>query len=563
MQGNVSILLAEDNNVVRRSMSDFLVKLGYTVTEAKTGTEAIEQFRRLQPHLVVTDLRMPELDGIRLIEVVKRESDLTPVIIVSGLGTMQDVIEGLRLGAWDYLTKPVYPLELLKHSVERALERADLIRQSRNHQEYLEKTIEQRTADLLAKNKMLKKEIKERKAQEELVLKVRNEWERTVNALPDMIAIVDLEHRVIRLNASMQERLGRPLPEIVGQDCLMCSGEFPCRHPELIEDRKPRSLETYDPEFDVYYSLHVVPYYAVDGELIGSVHVFHDISELKRSMKEKENLNAQLLQAHKLESVGQLASGIAHEINTPTQFVSSNVGFLDEAFTDVRQIVETLVKAGEQRTLTGEVLNDALETADWPYLDKEIPMAIQQSREGLSRVTHLVRAMKEFSHPGSKEAEIVDINHLIEVTMTVARNEWKYSSEVRLDLDPALPGVFCMADGIGQVFLNLLVNAAQTITEKLGRTPENGKGLITIKTEVDGPAVLIHFSDTGCGIPEFAREKIFDPFFTTKAVGSGTGQGLAIAYDVVTRKHGGSLTFTTATGEGTTFTIRLPIKKSA
>lgn len=562
MHGKVSILLAEDNDIVLQSMSEYLLKLGYFVIEAKTGVEALEYFRELHPHLIITDLRMPEFGGIQFLEIVKNEAELTPFIIVSGQGTMEEAIEGLRLGVWDYLTKPVYPLELLGHSVERALERARLIRESREHQDYLEKIIARRTADLLTQNRILEREIWERQTQEELVQEARNEWERTVNALPDMIAIVDLEHRVIRLNASMQEKLDRPLAEIIGQDCLKCRNTALCLHSELIQDRKPRTVEIYDRDNDTSYTLHLIPYYSVDGDLIGSVHVFHDISEQKKNMKEKEILHAQLLQAHKLESVGQLASGIAHEINTPTQFVSSNIGFLDEAFADVQKIVETLVKASAENALTGEVLRNTLETADWSYLEKEIPLAIKQSREGLSRVAHLVRAMKEFSHPGGKEAEVVDINHLVEMTVTVARNEWKYSSEVQLDLDPDLPGVFCLADQIGQVFLNLLVNAAHTITEKLGRTPEGGKGLITIKTEVDDPSILIHFSDTGCGVPDFAKAKIFDPFFTTKSVGSGTGQGLAIAYDVVTRKHGGSLTFTTAVGEGTTFTIRLPIKKS-
>ncbi len=288
----------------------------------------------------------------------------------------------------------------------------------------------------------------------------------------------------------------------------------------------------------------------------------NNISEQKKSLKEKEILHAQLLQAHKLESVGQLAAGIAHEINTPTQFVSSNVGFLADAFADIQKMVETLVKASAAKVLSSDVLQQALEAADWPYLEKEIPQAMEQSREGLSRVTHLVRAMKEFSHPGDKEAEFVDINHLIETTATVARNEWKYSSDLQFDLAPDLPEVLCRAGEIGQVFLNLLVNAAHTITDKLGRTPEGGKGLITITTKVDGNSVVIQFADTGCGIPDSARAKIFEPFFTTKAVGRGTGQGLAIAYDVVTRKHGGTLSFSTAVGEGTTFTVRLPIKNS-
>jgi len=562
MLGNVSILLVEDNDVVRRSMADYLLNLGYFVTGASTGIEALGYFRELLPDLIITDLMMPEMGGLKFLKIVKNESELTPFIIVSGEGTMEDVIEGLRLGAWDYLTKPIHPLELLKQSVERALERAQLLRQTQYHKDYLEKVIEQRTADLLEQNGILAKEIRERQQeQEELIEKVRNEWRRTVDALPDMIAIVDLEHRVIRLNTAMREMLDRPYEEIIGQDCLMCRNALHCQHTESAEDRKPRMVEICDG--DVSYSLHLSPYFSVDGELIGSVHVFHDISELKKTMKEQEILHAQLLQAHKLESVGQLASGIAHEINTPTQFVSSNVGFLDEAFADVQKMVGTLVNVSAQKAIiTADDLSQALETADWPYLEKEIPMAIQQSREGLSRVANLVRAMKEFSHPGGSEAVNVDINHLIETTVTVARNEWKYSSEVQLNLAPDLPGVFCLAGEIGQVLLNLLVNAAHAITEKLGRTPEGGKGLITIKTEVDGPSVLIHITDSGCGIPDFARAKIFDPFFTTKGVGRGTGQGLAIAYDVVTHKHGGALTFSTAVGEGTTFTIRLPMKKN-
>ncbi|EKD35401.1 MAG: Multi-sensor signal transduction histidine kinase, partial [uncultured bacterium] len=187
--------------------------------------------------------------------------------------------------------------------------------------------------------------------------------------------------------------------------------------------------------------------------------------------------------------------------------------------------------------------------------------AIRQSREGLARVTSIVRAMKEFSHPGGQDAEHSDVNHLIETTVTVARNEWKYSAEVVLKLAPNLPAVPCVDGAIGQVLLNLLVNAAQAITEKLGRTPEGGKGTITITTETDGREVLIHIADTGCGIPEEYQARIFEPFFTTKEVGKGTGQGLAIAYDVITRKHGGNLTFATVIGEGTTFTIRLPIAK--
>jgi len=561
MAQNVSILLAEDNDVVRRSMADFLLKAGYFVTEARTGFEALSLFREIQPHLIITDLRMPELDGLQFIQIVRDESEQTPCIIVSGEGTMEDVIQGLRLGAWDYLAKPIHPIELLQHSVERTLKMVGLMRQNRLHQEYLEETIKQRTAELLRQNQAYEKEITARKILEEQALEARNEWERTMDALPDMIAIVDLDNHIVCLNKAMQEKIGRPAAEVIGRTCFLCTEETPCPHMRMLAGRKPLSTEIYSGKLDCHFSLDIIPFYSARGELVGSVHIFRDISGQKSAMREKEILQAQLLQAHKLESVGQLASGIAHEINTPAQFVSSNVGFLDDAFTDVKHIISTLARAADENRLSPALLHETLNESDWPYLEREIPMAISQSREGLARVTSIVRAMKEFSHPGGKDFERVDINHIIEVTVTVARNEWKYAAEMVLDLTPDLPPVYCLADALGQVILNLLVNAAHTITEKLGQTPGGGKGLITIATESSEAAVLIHITDTGCGIPEDIGGKIFDPFFTTKDVGRGTGQGLAIAYDVVTRKHGGSLSFVTTVGEGTTFTIRLPVNR--
>ncbi len=406
------------------------------------------------------------------------------------------------------------------------------------------------------------KEAAERQMQENLVLMARNEWERTVNALPDMIAIVDRKRRITFINQSMAERLERPLAEMIGQVCPMCKDEFTCLHQELMVDRKSRTVEMYNREFNAYYSLNIIPNYSADGDMIGSVCVLHDITELKKKLQEKEILQTQLLHAHKLESVKQLASGIAHEINTPTQFISANVGFINDAFTDFKSIIDTLVGAAQESKLSTTLLQDALHQADWPFLETEIPKAIKQSQEGLNRVTSIVRAMKEFTHPGGKDAELTDINHIIETTLMVSGKIWEDSSELIVDLALDLPGVTCLADEIGQVLLNLLVNATHSISEKLSKSPEGGKGQISIRTEADGPSVLIHIIDTGCGISESNRARVFEPFFTTKEVGRGTGQGLAISYDVVTRKHGGSLTFATILGKGTTFTVRLPVKRA-
>lgn len=293
----------------------------------------------------------------------------------------------------------------------------------------------------------------------------------------------------------------------------------------------------------------------------GYVLVFFDRTHEYKLISDLQHMHIQLLQASKLESLGQLASGIAHEINTPSQFVTSNLGFLEEAFREVKKSINTLGDTAKSGGLSSELLQSVLQDADWPYLATEIPLAIQQSREGMTRVTSIVQAMKEFSHPGNKEFEQVDINRLIELTATVARNEWKCCAELILDLSPNIPVITALANEIGQVLLNLLINAAHTITEKINRSGDGSQGRITIKTGLEESSVVISIADTGYGIAEQIRGKIFDPFFTTKTVGRGTGQGLAIAYDVVTQKHNGSLTFSTTLGEGSTFTIHLPISQ--
>jgi two-component system, NtrC family, sensor kinase len=286
--------------------------------------------------------------------------------------------------------------------------------------------------------------------------------------------------------------------------------------------------------------------------------------ELKKALQDLQLTQTRLLQAQKLESVGQLAAGIAHEINTPAQFIGSNIDFLKDSFSDVIQLIDALQKVleaivqGSAIVETGREAEKLLEEFDWNYLKEEIPTAILQSKEGIKRVTTIVQAMKEFSHPGSKEKGFYDLNKIIETTITVASNEWKYCAEIETHFDPDLPQVFCLADEIGQVFLNILINASHAIAGKTTNNTE--KGLITITTHRSPEQVEIHIEDTGGGIPENIRERVFDPFFTTKSVGKGTGQGLAISHDVITKKHNGGISFTSEAGKGTIFTISLPIK---
>lgn len=275
-------------------------------------------------------------------------------------------------------------------------------------------------------------------------------------------------------------------------------------------------------------------------------------------------LQMELTQAHKLESVGQLAAGIAHEINTPTQYVSDNTQFLKDAFQDIDGLLDHLIplvsslRSGNMDEALIAKVEEAIQVADIEYLRDEIPQAIDQSLSGVAQVAKIVRAMKNFSHPGSSAKVSVNLKEAIETTMSVARNEWKYVAEIVTDFDETLEEVSCLPGELNQVLLNLIVNAAHAIEAKIDVESQE-RGIITIGTRRKKDMAEIFIQDTGTGIPEAAQRRIFDPFFTTKPVGKGTGQGLAISYSVMVEKHGGEIDFITKEGEGTTFFVRLPM----
>jgi PAS domain S-box-containing protein len=280
---------------------------------------------------------------------------------------------------------------------------------------------------------------------------------------------------------------------------------------------------------------------------------------MKRDMTELSLLHRQLLQAQKLEAIGQLAAGIAHEINTPMQYVLNNVTFFEHAFADLTILLDDyqVLREAAEGVLSAAAI-EHLEDIDLEFLMEEVPQSIKETQDGISRVVKIVSAMKEFSHPGTEGKIATDLNHALANTITVSRNEWKYVAELETDFDPDLPMVPCLPDQLNQAVLNLIINATHAI-EETGASLDANPGHIGVSTRLDGDWVEICVSDTGCGIPEEVRERVYDPFFTTKEVGKGTGQGLTIIHDVVVQKHGGTIDFTTEMGKGTTFIIRLPL----
>jgi PAS domain S-box-containing protein len=283
---------------------------------------------------------------------------------------------------------------------------------------------------------------------------------------------------------------------------------------------------------------------------------------------ERRQLEDQLRQGQKLEAIGQLSAGVAHEINTPTQFVSDNVRFLRDSWQDVANLIQAAQEL-RQASAAGAPADELLgkfdqisQKADVEYLLKEVPLAISQSQEGLQRVAKIVRAIKEFSHPDSSEMEAVNLNKAIETTVTVASNEWKYVANMKTVFDEELAAVPCLSGELNQVVLNLLVNASHAIADKVASNPSE-KGTITVTTRNNPPWAEIDIQDTGQGIPAEIRSRIFEPFFTTKEVGKGTGQGLALAHSAIVNRHHGQLWFDSEVGVGTTFHIRLPLEQAA
>ena len=282
-----------------------------------------------------------------------------------------------------------------------------------------------------------------------------------------------------------------------------------------------------------------------------------------RDRSKRKQLESQLAFAQKMESVGQLAAGIAHEINTPIQFVGDNVRFLTDAFSDIESLIkayEQLVECAQKGADHGGILDEISEKrdqADLEFIREEIPLALDQSKTGVDRVATIVRAMKEFSHPGVEDATTVDVNAALESTITVSRNEWKYVAALETNFEANLPNVLGFPGELNQAFLNIIVNAAHAIEKKGSFRQE--LGTITISTSRIEDGVEIRIADNGCGIPEGDQQRIFEPFFTTKPVGKGTGQGLMMVHQVIVEKHRGRITVDSTHGIGTEFIIELPI----
>lgn len=527
----------------------------YEIDDAFQGQAALEfvtqSLSNNRPYdLAFVDMRMPPgWDGVETIERLWEQDPELPIVICSAYSDYPwpEILE--RLGSNDrllILKKPFDNTEVLQLALALS-EKRRLGQQAAMKQEQLESLVHERTRALEA---------------------AHQEVEQLLTAISSLVVGVDAAGIVKRWNATAEQVFGIAAGDAIGNPLRSLAIDWVDGNHvrQLFEVTNHHDTTRVDVKFTLPHGetrilgLTIYPVIHAEGT--------QGFLCLGRDVTEQQKREQQVRQTQKLEAIGQLAAGVAHEINTPIQFIGDNLRFLQRSFDKLQQLIhvyEALVdvlQKGQPAEAMLQQIATTREAVNVAFLADEIPEALTEALDGTKRVAEIVAAMKAFAHPGDEEKALIDLNQAITSTLTVARNEWKYIAELVTDLDPGLPLVPCLAGEFNQVILNLIINAAHAIGDVAG-DDSAGQGTITVRTRYDDMWATVEIADTGNGIPEAVRDNIFDPFFTTKDVGKGTGQGLAIAHDVIINKHGGTLSFETEMGQGTTFCIRLPLEPAA
>ncbi len=514
----IKILIVDDSSADRELIVRMLSP-EFSVFEAPDVAQGLAACEREKPDCVLLDHHMPDRAGLDgLAEFVRAQA---AVIMVSGGDDKDVATEAFKRGARDFVRKSTLTQPMLLRIIMREHERRRL--------ELALQATQQRFDEVAAR-------------------------------IPEVLWVRSLDGEFLYLSPSFEHIWGRPR-----EGMTLALWETFVHPDDRALGREARKKWAVAGEYDLEYRI-VRP----DGQtrrIRNRAYPLFDNGTLARyggiarDVTDESRLQQELRLAQKLEAIGQLAAGVAHEINTPAQYVSDNVTFLSESFASLLPLLKSvagLPKTGQEVTpVQLDALRQLVQDTDLDYLLVELPNALEQTAAGVVQIKKIVKAMKEFSHPAD-DVKAIDLNQVVETTLTVAKNEWKYVADVTLDLATDLPAVACNPSEINQVLLNIIVNAAHAISEAAGGESKK-KGEIKISTRADGADVVITISDTGCGIPEAIREKIYDPFFTTKAVGKGTGQGLAIAHRIIRERHRGTIDCESTVGKGTRFVIRLPV----
>lgn len=509
------ILIVDDDRQFGHMVEKLLSGYGFECTVAYDGLAAYQILGTQHFDLVITDLDMPHLDGLALIGELTEHSINSIIIVVTGNGNVQQAVEAMKLGAYDFIEKPVRNDQLLQ-----------VVRRAILHQ------------GMVVGNQQLRQ--------------LANKWEVTIDASPDMIAILDTDHRIIHSNKALIQYRGERRENINGRDfhqVLPAIKKIPV-FPFPPEEGKEEiaSHEIHDSDKGGDYLVTVAPLRHEDGSQWGTVVFVRDMTEYKLIQK-------QLLHSQKMESVGTLAAGVAHEINNPVGFISSNLNSLQRYLEKIKTYLEQsrvfienvpLLNARDVQ-MESQNLKKLSESLKLDFILEDIQSLTEESREGTERIRRIVNSLKGFARNDDTQMMPANINERLEGVLNLTWNELKYKAQITKDYGE-VPNISCCAADLDQVFVNLLINAVQAIPEK---------GEIRIRTWAESKWICVSISDTGTGIPKHVLSHIFEPFYTTKPVNKGTGLGLSISYDIVT-KHGGELEVQSEENKGTTFLVKIP-----
>jgi len=566
----MEILIVEDDIISRSILKNMLVEMGNTVIEAEGGEQAWNVLKSKKLKFVISDWMMPGLNGLDLCKKIRSEpfKEYVYVIMLTAKDGRSDLVEVFRAGADDYIPKPFDPEEL------RARVMTGL-----------------RVIDLETRHKAIA----------HTLIESRNKLRIVVDSFEEEIVAVDRDMNIVSINKAFANRLQRTPETMIGLNCFddtvagnnflgdagiqsLLAGVFEngagmkkllttkgddghtsCRQISLLPiwDESQNILQVVIVSRDITEERQKTEEIRRLNEqlLATSAQVEAQNNELKNTLKRLENAQAQMIQSEKMASIGQLAAGVAHEINNPTGFVSSNLKTLQDYQHDIARLIDKyhgLIaecesdrndKIPESIRRYIQELKSFEDDIDIGYIMEDITDLISDCREGADRIKKTVSDLKDFAHPGEDKIQSLDINSGLESTLNVVGNEIKYKARVKTDFGP-IPEIKGYPQQLNQVFMNILVNAAQAIEKR---------GEIVVKTRHVDDHVEIMISDTGCGICRENLQKIFDPFFTTKDIGKGTGLGMNIAYNIV-NKHNGSIEVHSEVGKGTTFSIKIPVR---
>lgn len=543
----MDILIVEDDYISRNMLKKIISGMGHNIVEAENGQLAWDLLQRRMIQVIITDWMMPDMDGLELCRNIREApfDRYVYIIVLTAKDRKADLVEVFQSGADDYIPKPFDPEEL-KARVLTGLRVIDLEERHRRMQRTL--------------------------------IESRNKFGVVLDSLEEQIVAIDKDFTILSANRSFCEKFGLKWDELVGKSCFaardiqknICFAKIQSSVSKVFETGRSQKMQ-YSVQEDngqtASQQFTCLPVKDENNHVMQVLVIRKDINELHNKAdalyelnKKVEQMQMNMLHSEKMAAIGQLTAGVAHEINTPTGYVSNNLKTLETYQLEFSRLIE------KYRDLLNELKSSAntdclplecqkkIEEIEAIQKEMEIDYLLEDAidligdcRQGTDRIKAIVTDLKAFAHPGDETMQSTDINQGLVTTLNVVNNELKYKAQLHTQLGQ-IPYVTAIAQQLNQVFMNILLNAAQSIDKQ---------GEISVKTQKVSGFVEIIISDTGCGIPENDLERIFDPFFTTKAVGKGTGLGMHIAQDII-QKHHGDLQVQSQVGKGTTFTIRLP-----